>query len=418
MIRILVWLSRYLLALTFILSGFVKGIDPLGSAYKFGDYFSAFGLTFLEPIAVPLAFFLCAAELFIGLLLLFKVRNVLAAWGAFVFMIIFTPLTLVLAIFNPVSDCGCFGDAIILTNWETFFKNIPLLGASILLLVYRKKLEQPFTFGNDIVLASTLLIASFLPSFHGYWNLPLMDFRPYSIGTNIHESMEFPADAATDEYKTLLYYEKEGIVKEFTVDNFPWQDTTWKYVDSKSILLKKGYTPPISNFVLTDFEGWEYTDSILNYNGYYILAISYRLNESNTKSFSKLNELYFKAKELGIGFACITASPPSEIDLFIGNTGVAFPFLLADEIMLKTTIRANPGVILLHNGTIIGKWHYSNLPESSFFEGNLTAKTMKLQQENRRLHWIYIIVLVLFGFKLALIPLINKCKKSKSESLG
>jgi uncharacterized membrane protein YphA (DoxX/SURF4 family) len=418
MIRILVWLSRYLLALTFILSGFVKGVDPLGSAYKFGDYFSAFGLSFMEPIAVPLAFILCAAELFIGLLLLFKVRNVFASWGAFVFMIIFTPLTFVLAIFNPVSDCGCFGDAIILTNWETFFKNIPLLGASILLLVYRKKLEKPFTLVNDIVLASFLLIASFFPSFYGYYNLPLMDFRPYSIGTNIQEAMAFPADAPTDEYKTLLYYEKDGVVKEFTQDNFPWQDTTWKYVDSKSILLKKGYTPSISNFVLTDFEGWEYTDSILNYKGYYILAVSYRLSASNTHSFAKLNELYFKAKELGIGFACITASPPSDIDQFISNTGVAFPFLLADEIMLKTTIRANPGIILLHNGTIIGKWHYSNLPESTFFEGNLTAKAMQNQQENRRILWIYIIVLTLVGFKLALLPLVNKCKISKSESLG
>jgi len=231
MIRFFIWISRYILAFTFIFSGFVKGVDPLGSAYKFGDYFMAFGLNFLEPFALPLSFILCAAELLIGLLLLFKVKDTLAIWGTFLFMAAFTPLTLVLAIYNPVSDCGCFGDAIILTNWETFFKNLPLFAASIFLLKYRKRINPVFPSVYSHIIALALLVISFIPSIHGYLNLPLIDFRPYSIGTNIQEAMSFPEGAPVDEYSTILYYEKDGIVKEFTQDNFPWQDTTWKPID-------------------------------------------------------------------------------------------------------------------------------------------------------------------------------------------
>ncbi len=396
MLRFLVWISRYLLAFTFIFSGFVKGVDPLGSAYKFSDYFVAFNLGFLEPLALTFSFILCSAELYIGLLLLLRVKDSIAIWGAFLFMVLFTPLTLVLAIYNPVSDCGCFGDAIKLTNWETFFKNIPILLASILLLIYRKKQIPYFSSYLNIILAAILLFISFLPSIHGYRNLPLIDFRPYSIGVNIPEAMKIPPDAPLDEYKTTLFYERDGVIREFTEDNMPWQDSTWKFVDSKSVLVKRGYTPLITDFMIVDYDGWDITESISYFPGYYMLAVSYRLDKANKQSFEKLNEIYFKAKEQGIGFACLTASTPDEIDRFISNTGVAFPFLLADEIMLKTIIRANPGLILLDNGTIIGKWHNRNFPESSFFEGNLTSKSLTYQRLTNSKIWSIFIVVSVF----------------------
>jgi len=397
MLRFLVWISRYLLAITFIFSGFVKGVDPFGSTYKFSDYFMAFNLGFLEPLALTFSFILCAAELYIGLLLLLRVKDNIAIWGAFLFMVVFTPLTLMLAIYNPVSDCGCFGDAIILTNWETFFKNIPILLASILLLIYRKKQVSSYRPYLNNSLAAVLLIISFIPSIHGYRNLPLMDFRPYSIGTNIPEAMTIPPDAPMDEYRTILYYEREGVIREFSEDNMPWQDSTWKFVDSKSVLVKRGYTPLITDFMLIDFDGWDVTESITSFPGYYLLAISYRLDLTDKKSFEKLHELYYKAKEQGMGFACVTASTPDEIDRFISNTGVAFPFLLADEIMLKTTIRANPGLILLYNGTIIGKWHHRNFPKSAFFEGNLTAKSLTLQRLKNTRTWSIALIVSVFA---------------------
>ncbi|MDD2549483.1 MAG: DoxX family protein [Bacteroidales bacterium] len=400
MLRFLMWLSRYVLAFTFIFSGFVKGVDPLGSAYKFGDYFMAFGLDFLMPFALGLSFVLCALELLIGLLLLFDIRTVLATWGAFLFMSVFTPLTLVLAIYNPVSDCGCFGDAIILSNWETFFKNVPLLIAAIILFRNRKYIRPKLPLLPELVITLMLIAISFIPPAHGYNNLPLIDFRSYKVGTHIPTAMEIPEGAPLDEYKTLLYYQKDDVVKEFTQENFPWQDTTWTFVESKSVLVKEGYHPPISDFVLTDLYGLDVTDSILSYPGYTMLVVAYRLNEANKEALSRFNELYFKAQEVGINFACATSSPADDIDRFISSTGVAFPFVQGDEIMLKTTVRANPGLMLLNHGTIVGKWHYKKTPEPKFFEKNIVPKLMASQQHTAQNLWAAIIILILLVGKI------------------
>ncbi|HNV81031.1 MAG: BT_3928 family protein [Tenuifilaceae bacterium] len=412
-IRVLVWIARYFLALTFIFSGFVKGVDPLGSAYKFSDYFAAFNLGFLEPLALVFAFLLCAAELYIGLLLLFRVKDLIAIWGSFLFMAVFTPLTLVLALYNPVSDCGCFGDAIVLTNWETFFKNIPLLLATMLLFLYRKKLTTVYGLRLNNFLAVFLLAISFLPSIHGYRNLPLFDFRPFSVGTNIPEAMFIPPDAPVDEYKTILLYEKNGRVEEFNEENMPWQDTTWKFVDSRSELVTRGYIPKIDDFVITDMDERDVTESILHNSGYYLLAVSYRLDLAHKASFDKLNELYYKALEQGIGFACVTSSSPGEIDRFVGQTGVAFPFLLADEIMLKTVIRANPGLMLLNNGTIIAKWHYRNIPETDYFQGNLMSKSLTSLRLGIDSVWVIVLLVSLLGIFLGIRLLKNAFNSSR-----
>jgi uncharacterized membrane protein YphA (DoxX/SURF4 family) len=373
--------SRYLLALTFIFSGFVKGVDPLGSAYKFHDYFLSFHMGFMEPLTLFLSFVLCASELFIGLLLLFGIRLRLASLGALVFMGIFTPLTLYLAIFNPVSDCGCFGDAVHLSNWETFLKNLVFLAAAILLFMKRETVVIAHRKNFEVAAFLVLLAVSFIPPIDGYTHLPAIDFRPYKVGVSIPESMAVPPGVPVDEYKTTLYYEKNGVVKQFDESNYPWQDSTWRFVDSKSVLVKKGYTPPITNFSLIDRHGFDVTDSILKWTGYYFLAIAPRIDKTSKKSVEKLNELYFRARELGYGFACVTASPQGDIDLFVGATGAAFPFLNADEITLKTIVRANPGLMLLYQGRIIGKWHHNHLPDAAYLNGDmLSAQMLKLHR--------------------------------------
>lgn len=384
--KYIIIVCRYLLACLFIFSGFVKGVDPFGFAYKLDDYFKAFNADFFEPLSLALSFILCAAELFIGLLLLFGVKLRLAVWGAFLFMMFFTPLTFVLAIFNPVHDCGCFGDAIKLTNWETFFKNIVFLAAAIVLLKGRYKLSQRFSGLREMVLFVLLIAIAFLPPYIGYTHLPLFDFRPYKVGVNIPEAMKTPDGAPADVYKTTLYYKKDGVVKEFNETNIPWQDTTWKYVDAKSELIKKGYTPPIENFNLQTTRGKDITDSILSYPKYYFLLVSFRLDKSDLKSVNRLNELYFKAKSLANGFACVTNSTQSDIDAFVARTGAAYPFLNADGVMLKTMIRANPGLILMNKGTIIGHWHYNSIPTAEYFSGDLNAKQLaSISNETNRL---------------------------------
>lgn len=376
--KYIIIVCRYLLAFLFIFSGFVKGVDPYGFAYKLNDYFKAFHADFFEPLSLTLSFILCAGELLIGLLLLFGVKLRFAAWGAFLFMLYFTPLTFILAIFNPVHDCGCFGDAIKLTNWETFYKNLILLPAAIILFKKRKQLPSGFTGLKELIVFVLLLGVAFLPSYIGYTRMPLFDFRPYHIGVNITEAMRIPEGAKGDVYKSTLYYKKDGVVKEFDENNIPWQDTTWKYVDTKSVLIQKGYTPPIENFSLTTPSGKDITDSILSYPNYYFLVVAHRLDKSDVNSVNKLNELYFKAKSLHYGFACVTSTSQSGIDAFISITGAAYPFLNADEIMLKTMIRSNPGLILLNKGTIIGQWHYNKLPKVDYLGGDLNAKQVTL----------------------------------------
>ncbi len=373
---------RYLLAVVFIFSGFVKGIDPLGSAYKFHDYFMAFHLGFLEPLSLTFAFVLCAAEILIGLTLLFGVKLKLSAWSAFLFMLLFTPLTLILAIFNPVSDCGCFGDAIHLSNWQTFYKNILFFAASVVLFVYRKTLVEGFSPKKEGVLLALLTILAFVPSFHGYRHLPVFDFMPYHVGANIPDGMTTPDDAPSDEYKTLLYYSKNGEVKEFDEANYPWDDSTWTFVDSKSILIKKGYTPSISNFSLNTADGEDITDRFINAPGYSFLAVSSRLDRFNASSYKQLAELYYKATEKGYGFICATGTSHDLVPDFVAKYAIPFPIVTADEVTLKSVVRANPGLLLLYNGTVVGKWHWRDFPDAELLDKNMFA----VQLSEARLH--------------------------------
>ncbi|MDX9853622.1 MAG: DoxX family membrane protein [Tenuifilaceae bacterium] len=396
--KLLFQIFRFLLAAVFIFSGFVKGIDPLGSAYKFGDYFAAFHLDFLQPTVVVMAFILCAAELLIGLLLLFGIKMRFAAWSVLLFMAFFTPLTLVLAIFNPVSDCGCFGDAIKLSNWGTFFKNLVFLAAAVFVFIQRKKFTSFYSKPMQWALILVLSIVALAPSFHGYYSLPMFDFRPYKIGVNFAEAMEIPEGAPVDEYKTIFIYEKDGVKQEFDETNFPWQDSTWTFVDSKSTLVNAGYTPPITNFSLVSTDGNDATSQIVHGEGYMFLAIAYRLDKTSLKAVDRLNQLYFMARDKGIGFYVATASGVEDIDAFVGKTGAAFPFLMGDEIMLKTIIRSNPGLLLIKDGTILYKWHSRNLPDASIMNGNLFAHTSKLVQQSKSYILIYTLVFALVLF--------------------
>ena len=224
--------ARIIAGSVFIFSGFVKGIDLAGSTIKFGEYFQAFHMDFLHSLSFPLAFLFPAAEFLIGVSLLFALKPRIGTWGFLLFMSLFTPLTLILAVFNPVRDCGCFGDAILLTNWQTFFKNLILLTLAIYLFIERGKLSGRFTaFTQWMLLFFYFLIFTGL-SVYSYEHLPLFDFRPYKTGTHIPDKMIIPEGAPQDQYKTILIYEKNGIKKEFSMDYFLniflWQRPTYQ----------------------------------------------------------------------------------------------------------------------------------------------------------------------------------------------
>ena len=407
--------SRILLGIVFVFSGFVKVVDPLGSAYKFVDYFVAFRLEFLEPVAFPLAVFLIAAEFIIGISLLTGFKIEMGAWGVMIFMSVFTLLTLVLAIFNPVEDCGCFGDAIVLTNWETFYKNLVLMVFVVFVFISRKKYQIVFPANVEMTILSVILLVFVAFSIYSYYHLPLIDFRPYNVGTYIPEKMEIPEGAPQDEYKTILIYEKDGIKKEFTIEDYPWQDTTWKFVDQKSYLIKEGYLPAIHDFDIIDSEGYEITDLVLSDENYSFLMISYSLSGANQNGLNKANDIALYCNQYNLNFYCLTASTSSEIDVMSNTMDLNFDFFFTDETTLKTVIRSNPGLVLLKDGIIVGKWHYNDFTETEEMKGNylsgLLTNYRKRYEFSKSLNLFLTLFLALYLFEITRKSLNNRLKK-------
>ena len=367
--------ARILTGLIFVFSGFVKGIDPMGTAFKIGDYLTAFGMEWLDGIALPLSLLLCLVEFVTGMMLITGSLATIASWMAALFMALFTPLTLVLAIYNPVSDCGCFGDAIVMTNWQTFFKNIVITLLVVFVFARRrdKRAVLPLVTGLNATLAFVFLFLLFMR--YNLACLPVIDFRPYRTGTSLPEAMAIPADAEPDKYDIRFIYEKEGVQQEFTLNDYPADDTAWKFIDQKSVLISRGYVPPIHDFTLVTEQGLDMTDQVTGQPGDVMLMIARNLDRSDRDGLVRGYDLGLEMQKQGVRFYILTATPPDEARGMV--TG--FDALYADEITPKTVIRSDPGFILLNNGTIMGKWSYQNLPRTEEFSGDLNALAMKRQ---------------------------------------
>lgn len=353
---------RVLLGVVFVFSGTVKAIDPVGGAIKIGEYLASFGLDRLQSLAGMLSFNLSAIEFTLGICLLVGIYRRYTTFLTLVMMAFMTPLTLYLALFDPVSDCGCFGDALVLTNWETFFKNIVLLTAAILVFLYNQRLTPFYTYKVYwfIPLFSYLYCVGF--AYRNYTHLPVVDFRPYKVGAHIPDLMVVPEGAPADEYRYAFIYEKDGVQKEFSLEDVPADDTTWTFVDSKTELIKQGYVPPVAGFNLYNASDEEVTDAMLHDPRPAFLLISPKLEEASDEAMDEINNVYDYALENGIGFYCITGSGTDAIAQWNDYTGAEYPYLMADEVLLKTIIRSNPGLVLLQNGTILGKWHWRDIP--------------------------------------------------------
>lgn len=357
--------GRLILGIVFVFSGFVKAVDPLGSAYKFADYFNAFKLGFLDFLSLPMGIFLSAFELLLGIVLILGYRRKITYLVLMWFMSFFTFLTFILAIFNPVSDCGCFGDALILTNWQTFLKNVVLMGLVLPLYFHRKKEEESeFVFREWMAVFVLFVMASFF-SYWNYKHIPLIDFRPYSVGTVIAEGMEIPEGAPQDQYETTLDYRNKetGKTESFRIDNYPKDTLLWEFVSSDSRLIEKGFEAPIHDFAIMDESGTDLVNDILADKGYSLVMISYNLAKANKDALQNArgwSQLEILASDFS--FYGVSATPSLEIESLSEDLNLGYEFLAGDEIMLKTIVRSNPGFMLLKNGTIIGKWGYRDFP--------------------------------------------------------
>lgn len=417
---------RFLLAVVFIFSGFVKAVDPLGSYYKIQDYLVAFGMGSWFPFYLPLLFaiLLSALEFSVGVFLFLGIRRRFATTVALLLMIVMTPLTLYLALANPVSDCGCFGDAWVLTNWETFGKNIVLLIGAITAFKGGRLITRFITAKMAwMVSMYTFLFVTAL-SFYCLNNLPILDFRPYKIGNNIKDGMEIPEGAKPSVFESYFILEKDGKQQEFTLNNYP--DSTWTFVETRTVLKEKGYEPPIHDFSIMSMEtGDDLTDSLLADKGYTFLLIAHRIEEADDSNIDLINEIYDYSNEHGYGFYGLTSSSEEQVEQWRDKTGAEYPFCQMDDIALKTIIRSNPGLMLIKEGTILNKWSDNRLPDEYVLTDSLDKLDLGKQKQESDLRtigfvllWFIIPLILVIGVDILVVkrrekyinPLINKTK--------
>lgn len=405
--RIIELFSRIIVGTVFIFSGFVKAVDPLGYTYKLTDYFEAFSIDFFNPLAMPLSFFISALEFAVGMALLLNILKRFTSWLMFSIMIYFTGLTLIVAITNPISDCGCFGDAIKLDNWTTFYKNIVLLGLTFPILYINDFKNRVYHLRTQRILWGAFFTFSIGISLYCVLTLPLLDFRPYKIGVNIYDAMNTPEGAPEDVYKTTLYYEKDGEIKGFPEDDYPWQDSTWRFVEMESEIIEKGYVPPISGFHVMNRNGENIGLDIITNDNYQLLIISTNLSKISGAAIEKIRAL----KNIGIKkkyeLYIVSSASGSEIEHFKFLSSLDVEMLQADETFLKTIIRSNPGVLILKDGIIIGKYNLNRVVVDDKFN-KLLEHTLSSQRVIRNRYKVLTLAL---AFLVLLLVYVNLEKK-------
>lgn len=371
-------LCRLLLAVVFILSGFVKAIDPLGTQYKIDDYLEAMHLSGLmsSTFTLSLSVLQSAVEFCLGIFLLFAIRRRFTTISVLVMMALMTPLTLWLAIANPIADCGCFGDAIVLSNWQTFAKNVVLLGAAIVVARWPEEMFRIVSESLQWIAVNYSAVFILATSVWCLYDLPLFDFRPYHVGANIQEGMAMPEGAAQPEFETTFILEKDGRRQEFGIDNYP--DSTWTFVDSRTVMTKEGYVPPIHDFSITTPDGDDITSQVLSDTSYVFLLVAPFLEHADDSRLDLINEVYEYAKQHGYAFYGLTSSSERAVSRWCDMTGADYEFCLTDGTTLKTIVRSNPGLVLLKHGMVVRKWSHNRLPELSEAEAQLPLEQLEI----------------------------------------
>ena len=368
------YVARTVVGLTFILSGFVKAIDPLGTQYKIQDYLAAIppSLSLPDMLTLLVSVSLSMVEFTLGAFMLTAISRRLTARLTLLFMMVMTAVTVWIYIADPVKDCGCFGDALTLTNLETLLKNIVLLALAALVAWRPTHIGRLMSRSNQMLLGQMLMVTPVALSFWCLYDLPLIDFRPYHIGADIKAGMEIPEGAEQPVFDTTFIMEKDGERREFTLDNYP--DSTWTFVDSKTVTVKEGYVPPIHDFSITAADGDDITDMVLGREGYTFLLISPDLDKADDQNFGDIDQIYEFCQDNSIPFYCLTASTEKSQQHWQNITGAEYPFCMTDATTLKTMIRSNPGLMLLEKGVVRGKWSHNRLPETTELETMLKAR--------------------------------------------
>ncbi len=362
-------LSRVLLGLVFMYSGFVKGVDPLGTQYRIIDYFIAFGTEWAFPLALPLSVILNASEFILGVLLLLNVRIKITSWLVVLMMAIFTIVTLNDALYSPVPDCGCFGDALIITNWQTFYKNLIINALLLIVFLSRYKIPKWFSIKTEWSILFVAVIGFVLFEVYNIRHLPVMDFRDWKIGNKMVNENPLPM-----EYYLTYRNTETGEEKEYVSPDYPYSDsvwlTQWEFVSQRVV----DPNPRMHDLRIEDETGNDYTADYIENPDFQFLLVIYDISASKSKKNDLISDFSSKCNEQGISFIALTSSLPEEVEKYKLENEFDFEIYYADDITLMVMVRSNPGLVLLKDGVVLDKWHVNDFPQYSEFKEEYLKK--------------------------------------------
>lgn len=363
--KYIVVFSRIFVGVLFIISGLIKLNDPLGFSFKLEEYFSqgVLDLPFLMPYALTISIIVVIVEVVLGIMLLIGYKPRFTVYSLLTMIVFFTFLTFYSAYFNKVTDCGCFGDAVKLTPWESFTKDIILL-LFIVILIFGLQYIKPLfkrKLRNAIILVSILGCCFFC--YHVLNHLPSVDFRPYKIGANINEGMSVPDDAPKAIYEYAWKFNVDG-KEEVIVTNGDYPTVAGEFVGVETTEVQKGYEPPIHDFTI-EKDGEDFTEAILQ-EPKLVIVIAYDLAKTNTEAFKKVKQVTDNAIQNGYKVIAMSASADNLSRPLKTKFGLDFDFYFTDETTLKTIVRSNPALLVLNKGTIVQKVHFNDIEELQF----------------------------------------------------
>ena len=359
--KYLVHFSRLFVGILFIISGLIKLNDPVGFSYKLDEYFSptVFNMSFLLPFTLAMALFVVILEVVLGVMLLAGYKAKFTVWSLLLLVVFFTFLTFYSAYFDVVKDCGCFGDALKLTPWQSFTKDIVLL-FFILILLYGQIYIKPLL--NEKFALVISILGLFASCFLGYYvlnHLPVIDFRAFAVGKNIQKGMEYPAGVQKSVYELIFVYKVNGVNKEFTDKQLMDIPEGATFVERKDKLITEGYIPPIHDFTL-EKDGTDYVSEILNEDKM-IFLVMYDLGKSDSEGLSKMEAFHQEAKAKGYKVIALSSSDKTAIENVKKQYKMTFDFYFCDATTLKTIERSNPSIVVLQSGTIMQKAHFNDI---------------------------------------------------------
>lgn len=360
--KYLVHISRILVGVLFIISGFIKLNDPLGFSYKLEEYFGSdvLNIEFLIPYALGISVIVVVFEVVLGVFLLIGYKPKFTIWSLFLMIVFFTFLTFYSAYFDKVKDCGCFGDALKLTPWQSFTKDIILLALILILLFGIKHIKPIFSKLPTTVIAFLSFIVSLWFGYHVLMHLPSIDFRAYAIGKNIQEGMATPENAPKPITEYTWTFNINGENKEFVTNgSYPTVDGEYVGVETKEI--DEGYIPPIQDFSI-ESDDEDLTSYFLEKEKLVMITM-YNISKSEPDGVAKLKTFTDNAIKKGYTVIGLTSSGPQEKAQVKQDYNLGFEFYLCDEKVIKTIVRANPGIAVLNKGTVINKAHWNDIED-------------------------------------------------------